>query len=92
MCEPEQKCENNDHFWQNFTLPKTVCQNLYQQSAFTHTPGSSKLFIAFKMAYSCCFSRAEILDLIQKRFYNIDYSLVQKKNLNNKKGMPDRMV
>ena len=64
----------------------------YPQSAFTHTPGSSKLFIAFKMAYSCCFSRAEILDLIQKRFYNIDYSLVQKKNLNNKKGMPDRMV
>ena len=35
-----------------------------------------KLFIAFKMTYSCCFSFGENLDFpqfIQKKFYNINY-------------------
>ena len=35
-----------------------------------------KLFIAFKMAYSCCFSFREYLDFpefLQKKFYNINY-------------------
>ena len=35
-----------------------------------------KLFIAFKMAYSCCFSLGVNLDfpeILQKRFYNINY-------------------
>ena len=36
-----------------------------------------KLFIAFKMAYSCCFSFVGNLDFpefLQKKFYNINYS------------------
>ena len=35
-----------------------------------------KMFIAFKMAYSCCFSLGVNLDfpeILQKRFYNINY-------------------
>ena len=35
-----------------------------------------KLFIAFKMAYSCCFSLGGNLDIpefLQKKFYNINY-------------------
>ena len=35
-----------------------------------------KLFVAFKMAYSCCFSlggNLDFLDFLQKKFYNIDY-------------------
>ena len=35
-----------------------------------------KLFIAFKMAYSCCFSLGGNLDFpefLQKKFYNINY-------------------
>ena len=35
-----------------------------------------KLLIAFKMAYSCCFSLGENLDFLeslQKKFYNINY-------------------
>ena len=35
-----------------------------------------KLFIAFKMAYSCCFSFVGNLDFpefLQKKFYNINY-------------------
>ena len=35
-----------------------------------------KLFIAFKMAYSCCFSFRENLDFpefLKKNFYNINY-------------------
>ena len=37
-----------------------------------------KLFIAFKMAYSCCFSLGGNLDFpefLQKKFYNINYSI-----------------
>ena len=36
-----------------------------------------KLFIAFKMAYSCSFSwggNLDFLEFLQKKFYNIDYS------------------
>ena len=35
-----------------------------------------KLFVAFKMAYSCCFSLGGNLDFpefLQKKFYNINY-------------------
>ena len=35
-----------------------------------------KLFVAFKMAYSCCFSlggNLDFPDFLQKKFYNIDY-------------------
>ena len=35
-----------------------------------------KLFIAFKMAYSCCFSlggNLDFLEFLQKKFYNINY-------------------
>ena len=35
-----------------------------------------KLFIAFKMAYSCCYSFGGNLDFpefLQKKFYNINY-------------------
>ena len=35
-----------------------------------------KLLIAFKMAYSCCFSqrgKLDFLDFLQKKLYNIDY-------------------
>ena len=43
-----------------------------------------KLFIAFKMAYSCCFSFGGNLhfpEFLQKKFYNINYrdGLEQKK-------------
>ena len=34
-----------------------------------------ELFIAFKMAYSCCFSfegNLDFLDILQKKFYNIN--------------------
>ena len=37
---------------------------------------TAKLFIYFEMAYSCCFSLGEnidILDFLQKKFYNINY-------------------
>ena len=37
-----------------------------------------KLFIAFKMAYSCCFSFGGNLDFpefLQKKFYNINYRI-----------------
>ena len=35
-----------------------------------------KLLIAFKMAYSCCFSSGgnlDFLEFLQKKFYNINY-------------------
>ena len=35
-----------------------------------------KLLIAFKMAYSCCFSlggNLDFLEFLQKKFYNINY-------------------
>ena len=35
-----------------------------------------ELFIAFKMAYSCCFSlggNPDLLDFLQKKFYYINY-------------------
>ena len=31
-----------------------------------------ELFVAFKMAYSCCFSLWGNLDFLQKKFYNIN--------------------
>ena len=40
-----------------------------------------KLFIAFEMAYSCCFSFGGNLDFpefLQKKFYNINYRLYAK--------------
>ena len=35
-----------------------------------------KLFVTFKMAYSCCFSSGgnlDFLEFLQKKFYNINY-------------------
>ena len=37
---------------------------------------TQKLFISFKISYSCCFGFRENLefpDFLQKKFYNIDY-------------------
>ena len=37
---------------------------------------TAKLFITFKMAYSCCFSLGGYLDFpefLKKKFYNINY-------------------
>ena len=34
-----------------------------------------KLFVAFKMAYSFCFSWGWNLEFFQKKFYNINYGL-----------------
>ena len=45
-----------------------------------------KLFIAFKMAYSCCFSLGGNLDFpefLQKKFYNITYSSEQIRHNND---------
>ena len=45
-----------------------------------------KLFIAFKMAYSCCFSLGGNLDFpefLQKKFYNIYYSSEQIRHNND---------
>ena len=50
-----------------------ICENnsIFKQNY------AQKLFIAFKMAYSCCFGFRGYLDfpdLLQKKFYNINYS------------------
>ena len=52
------------------TEPAQKCENdnLYKRN---FTP---KLFIAFEMAYCCCFCLGGNLDFLQKKFYNIVYS------------------
>ena len=52
--------------------PKLKCEN----SASFKQSYTLKLFIAFKMAYSCCLSIGGNLDFPefgQKKFYNINY-------------------
>ena len=51
--------------------PALKCENAWFKQIFT-----LKLFIAFKMAYSCCFSFGGNLDFpefLQKNIYNINY-------------------
>ena len=48
-----------------------------QDNAIFKQNYSLKLFVAFKMAYYCCFSlggNLDFPDFLQKKFYNIDYS------------------
>ena len=52
--------------------PALKCEN----NASFKQINTLKLFIAFKMAYSCCFSFGGNLDFpefLQKKFYNINY-------------------
>ena len=52
--------------------PALKCEN----NAIFKQNDTLKLFIAFKMAYSCCFSYGGNLDFpefLQKKFYNIIY-------------------
>ena len=54
--------------------PALKCEN----NASFKQINTLKLFIAFKMAYSCCFSLGGNLDFpefLQKKFYNINYSI-----------------
>ena len=54
--------------------PAQKCENI---ASFKQI-NTLNLFIAFKMAYSCCFSFGGSLDFpefLQKKFYNINYSL-----------------
>ena len=54
--------------------PAQKCEN----NASFKQINTLKLFIAFKMAYSCCFSLGGNLDFpefLQKKFYDINYSL-----------------
>ena len=59
----------------------------YQDNAIFKQNCSLKLFIAFKMAYSCYFSLGGYLDFpdfLQKMFYNIDYrTILHKQNFNS---------
>ena len=51
--------------------PAQKCEN----NAIIKQIYALKLFIAFKMAYSCCFGLRGILDFpdfLQKKFYNIN--------------------
>ena len=51
---------------------------------------TTKLFIAFKMAYSCCFSLGGNLhfpEFLQKKFYNINYWTTMKENAILSKAM-----
>ena len=54
--------------------PALKCEN----NASFKQINTLKLFIAFKMAYSCCFSlggNLDFLDFLQKKFYNINYRI-----------------
>ena len=53
--------------------PALSCEN---NAILSKTTNTQKLFIALKMAYSCCFSLGGNLDFpefLQKKFYNINY-------------------
>ena len=53
--------------------PAQKCVN----NAISNQNYAQKLFIAFKMAYSCCFGlrgNLDFRDFFQKMFYNINYS------------------
>ena len=48
----------------------------YEHNTIFKQNYSLKLFITFKIAYSCCFcfrGNLDFPDLLQKKFYNIDY-------------------
>ena len=52
--------------------PSQKCDN----NAIFKQNYTQKLFISFKISYSCCFGFRENLefpDFLQKKFYNIDY-------------------
>ena len=61
--------------WKTFVLmsePAQKCVN----NAISNQNYAQKLFIAFKMAYSCCFGlrgNLDFPDFLQKKFYNIGY-------------------
>ena len=57
--------------------PALKCEN----NASFKQINTLKLFIAFKMAYSCCFSlggNLDFLDFLQKKFYNINYWKIER--------------
>ena len=52
--------------------PALKCEN----NAIFKQNYTQKLFIAFKISYSCCFGfrgNLEFPDFLQKKFYNINY-------------------
>ena len=54
--------------------PALKCEN----NAIFNQSYSLKLFIIFKMAYSCSFSlrgNLDFTDFVQKKFYNIDFRI-----------------
>ena len=52
------------------SVPEQKCEN---NAVFFKQNYAAKLFITFKKAYYCCFSLGGNLDLLQKKFYNINY-------------------
>ena len=54
--------------------PSQKCDN----NAIFKQNYTKKLLISFKISYSCCSGfrgNLEFLDFLQKKFYNIDYSI-----------------
>ena len=50
---------------------------------------AQKLFISFKISYSCCFGLSgnlEFPDFLQKKFYNIDNRKVERRQKKEKEG------
>ena len=72
-------------FWRKSSFPKNLeiekhlfdvrtCTKMWKQCYFNQNY-AQKLFIAFKMAYSCCFGlrgNLDFRDFLQKKFYSIN--------------------
>ena len=68
--------------------PALKCEN----NAIFKQNYTQKLFIAFKISYSCCFGfrgNLEFPDFLQKKFYNIDYRKEDKREKDRRRRRRD---